>query len=62
MGHLLILTWIKVHFIQNIFTGLEFSNFTIIDPEICFKIFWKGENYLKALEGFELSNPIALRC
>lgn len=34
----------KVHYSQNTFTGLNFSNFTIFHPKICFKNFWKHKN------------------
>lgn len=53
MGHLLILTWIKVDFIQNTFTGLEYTNYTIFDPKYVLKFFGKVKN-IKALEGFDL--------
>lgn len=48
MGHLSIILWsfvdYKVHYSQNTFTGLNFSNFTIFHPKICFKNFWKHKN------------------
>lgn len=36
MGYLSILFWIKVHYVLNPFTGLEFSNFTIYNPKNSF--------------------------
>lgn len=36
MRHQSILMWIKVHFYQNTFTGLEFSNIKIFNQKIHF--------------------------
>lgn len=39
------LVWIKVHYIDNNFTGKEFSSFTIFNPKkIHCKIFGKVKN------------------
>lgn len=52
MGHLSILTWIKVHYDKNTFTGLEFS-FTIFDQKVRFKFLGKVK-ITKMSAGFEI--------
>lgn len=46
MGHLSILTCIKVHYNQNTVIGFRiFLNFTIFDQKLCFKFLGKKKNY-----------------
>lgn len=44
MGHQSILMWIKIHYDQNTFTGLKFTNFAISNQKIWFGNIWKGKN------------------
>lgn len=37
--------WIKEHYYQNTFNGLQFSNFAKIDQKICFNFFCNGQKY-----------------
>lgn len=53
MGHLLVFIWIQVHYIHNAFTDLEFSNITIFDHKMCFKMLGKVQ-ILKAPVRIEL--------
>lgn len=62
IGLLSILMWIKEHYNQNVFIGLEISNLTIFHQIKRFKKFWKVK-FLKSQAGFELlrltdSNPL----
>lgn len=46
MGHLSILMWIKVYYMQNTLTGSEFSNFTIFNKKLELMIYRFAVNAL----------------
>lgn len=62
-GNLSILMWIEVLYMYNTYTGLELSNFTVLNQKICFKkIVWKAQNIKAPCSGIRTNDTPTIHC